>query len=90
VTNIVSPLPEPLFDHRRNRVGDRRPRDLTNFDREAETSRLVIARVQYMVGVITSMFPDEYFNISSLNKMCLKIIVMEVTLKVPTIILVTR
>ncbi|XP_060870447.1 LOW QUALITY PROTEIN: neprilysin-2-like [Metopolophium dirhodum] len=81
VTNIVSPLPEPLFDHRRNRVGDQRPRDVSSFDREAETSRLVIAKVQYMVGVITSMFPDEYFNISSLNHICLKIIVLEVTLK---------
>ncbi|XP_029344493.1 neprilysin-1 isoform X2 [Acyrthosiphon pisum] len=81
VTNIESALPEPLFDHRRNRVGGQRPPDVSAFDKEAETSRLVIAKVNYMVSVIRSMFPDDFFNSSLLNQICLKIIVMEVTLK---------
>jgi len=82
---INSFLPEPLLDHRRNRVGGRqRPRDITSTEneREKQASRMVIAKVNYMVDVIMYMFPEEIFNISALNRICLKIIVLEATLKV--------
>ncbi|XP_022180671.1 neprilysin-2-like [Myzus persicae] len=81
MTNIIPALPEPLFDYHRNRDGSQRPYQDFTSEQEAATSRLVMAKVQYMVRVISSMFPDEFFNATSLTTFCVKIIILEVTLK---------
>jgi len=80
VTNDFPGLPDPLFDH--HRYQRRRPRDASDSEREAETNRLVYAKLNYMVNVITSLFPNEIFEARPMNTMCLKIIVMELLLKV--------
>ncbi|KAL5240023.1 hypothetical protein ACI65C_007433 [Semiaphis heraclei] len=81
VTNFMSPLPEPLFDYHRNRAGRHRARRAITPEQEAETNRLVRAKVQYMMKVIISMFPYVSFDENLLANVCVKIIIMEMTLK---------
>lgn len=90
----MSPLPEPLFDYHRNRAGRHRARRAITPEQEAETNRLVRAKVQYMMKVIISMFPYVSFDENLLANVCVKIIIMEMTLKVLLlyfiIIIITR
>ncbi|XP_015365840.1 PREDICTED: neprilysin-2-like [Diuraphis noxia] len=81
ITNFLMPLPEPLFDYHRNRVGGHRARRGFAFIEDLATNRLVKAKMKYMMEVIMTMFPYKIFSSNILATNCFKIILMEVALK---------
>jgi len=83
----MMPLPDPLIEYRPNRVGSRQGRRGFTPLEEAEANRLMRAKVSYMIMVIKALLPHQIFADGYLERMCLKIIFIEATLKVQLFII---
>lgn len=82
VTTYTSPLPEPLYDyHNQYKFGYRRPFDVHRlFDEIEFKKRIAVAKLEYMVKVITTMVPNELLNLETLIQSCLKVLTLEIKL----------
>uniref|UniRef100_A0A2S2NAI4 Neprilysin n=1 Tax=Schizaphis graminum TaxID=13262 RepID=A0A2S2NAI4_SCHGA len=82
VSAYSSKLPEPLYDyHRPKKIGQQRPFDIhTIFDDNELNKRLAMAKVEYMMKIIMSMFPNEVFDTNTLARLCVVVLTFEANL----------
>ncbi|XP_026821188.1 endothelin-converting enzyme 2-like isoform X1 [Rhopalosiphum maidis] len=82
VSAYTSKLPEPLYDyHRPKKIGQQRPFDIrTIFDDEEFNKKIAMAKVEYMMKIIISMFPEELFNTTALARFCVIVLTFEANL----------